>query len=148
MSIATHEREIDGHRYTVSQLPAMRALRLLNRFGRIAGPSLARMAGGEGRDDTFAQAVQELFDRLPDDEMEAVVRELLSAALADGKELLPQFDLHFQGRMGALVQVLRFALEANYGSFFGELAAASHALRTAPRSAGSSTSSGPSGGSS
>jgi hypothetical protein len=145
MSTATLERDIDGRRYAVTQLPAMRALRLLNRLGRIAGPALVGLVeGASAPPGALGLAAEGVFERLSDEELEALVKELLSSARVDGKELLPQFDLHFQGRMGTLFRVLSFALEANYGGFFGDLVAAGRAMQ-ASRSAASSTSHGPPG---
>jgi hypothetical protein len=145
VSTATLERDIDGHRYAVTQLPAMRALRLLNRLGRVAGPALATLVdGGAAAPGALGLAAEGLFERLPDEELEAIVKELLASARADGKELLPQFDLHFQGCMSTLFRVLSFALEANYGGFFADLVAAGRAMQGS-RSAASSTSPGPSG---
>lgn len=43
MAIETKEREINGHVYMVTQLPARRALRLKTRLIKIFGPSLAQM---------------------------------------------------------------------------------------------------------
>ena len=143
--IATQEKTIDGLRFAVTQLPAMKAFRTLNRIGRALGPALAKGLGalkgklGDASVEALGGAATELFARLSDDELEALTRELLTFCTVDGKPLMPQFDLVMQGRMGTLLKLLRFAFEVNYGDFFaGARGLAAQAMAANP-SAGSST---------
>lgn len=116
MAQATEERTIDGVRVTLTQLPAMRALKLLPRLGKILAPVLGHL------NTDVAAALPLLFDRLTGEELEDITKELLSTALADGKPLLQVMDLVFQGRPETVLKVLKFALEANYRGFFSGLA--------------------------
>lgn len=118
---------IDGMTFTVQQLPAMRALRLLNRLGRFFTPALASLVGGGGKlgqadVGALAAAAGGLFDRLSEDELERLTKDLLETATVaiDGKDtgpVMPQFDLLFQGKMGAVLKLLAFALQVNYSDF-------------------------------
>src|SRR5258708_2424843 len=123
------ERDIDGFKFTVQQLTAMKSLRMLNRLGRIVGPALGK-AGGAAQGGfenlnvkDLGDAVGTLFERLSDDELESITRELLSGAtvtMSNGQNglLMPQFDLVLQGRPETILKLLKFALEVNYQNFF------------------------------
>ena len=123
--IETKEKEIGGMRFTVSQLPAMRALKTLNRIGRILGPAFAKASGASKGGDlggteiaAFADAIHILFDKLTDEELEGLTRALLDTATVDGKLLMPQFDTVMSGKVEVILQLLKFAFEVNYGNFF------------------------------
>jgi len=134
---------VGGREYTVTQIPAKRGLRLFNRlcrifappaakaFGSLAGElSLARfMAGGLG---SFAEALVLLFEKLSEQEQEAILRELFEGARFrndDGK-MLPlweHFDVAFAGRLAEVYLVAAFAMRVNFGSFSDALKAAASA---------------------
>src|SRR5262249_40615789 len=92
-------------------------------------PALAKLAGvakgglGDLQVDALGEAVGLLFEKLSDDELESITRELLAAATANGAPLMPQFDLMLQGRIDTILKLLKFALEVNYGNFFHALGA-------------------------
>jgi hypothetical protein len=133
--LKTQERTIDGMRFTVGQLPAMRAMKLLNRITRIAAPAVARAAAAlkSGQDlasmdlGSLGGAVESLFLKLPDDELEGITRELFSTVLyhneANGQAapLMEVFDAVMMGRMPTVLKLLGFAFEVNYGNFFDAL---------------------------
>lgn len=154
--------EVAGRRFLVGQLPAMRALKLLNRLGRVVGPSLAAavgaMKGSLAETDVSAlgEAAKQLFDRLAPEETEGLLRELFATVEVfseDGTKkgpVMPQFDLVFQGEMLGVFALARVALEVNYGDFFGVLLDRARELLPAAggeksSSGASTTSSGPSG---
>jgi hypothetical protein len=136
--LKTQERTIDGVKFTVGQLPAMRSMRLLNRITRVASPALAKATaalkqGSTLKPGTLADldlgalggAVEALFHKLPDDELEHITRELLATALYhdlktnEAGEVMPAFDALFQGRLSLVFRLLAFSFEVNYGDFFG-----------------------------
>jgi hypothetical protein len=122
-------RTIDGHTYEVQELPARLALRTLNRLSRHTLPALARAFGAaksESLDDIdtgeLGAALETLFEHLTDDELDGLTETLLKdVSLVDGKPLWAQMDVHFQGRMLALLKLLGFAIEVNFADFFGAL---------------------------
>lgn len=154
MGIARQERVIDGQTFSVTQLPAMRALKMLSRLVRTLGPAAARLMDGAASAGgalgsglgglaqmnvaALGQAVTVLTERLTEAELESITRELLETATVDGRLLMPSFDLTMQGRMGPVLQLLAFALEVNYGSFFGVLAASATAEAARASSSGAS----------
>jgi hypothetical protein len=101
------EKVIGGKTYSVTPLPAMRALRLWPLVARgFFGVDIAK--GG-------ADAIP--LTRLTADEVEKLARELLSMARVDGVELLPQIDMVLQGDIPAMMDLLSFAVNASYSSF-------------------------------
>lgn len=142
-------REIDGVTFTVRQLAAFKSLRMLNRLTRSLGPAIAALgaSGGKLSFEALTDALSKLGDRLGDQELEAIARELLADATFEnpdhsGGELLKQIDIVLGGRPETLIKLLAFALEANYGNFFdalrglgaGRLGALSSSLNHSPKS--------------
>jgi hypothetical protein len=128
--LKTREKIIDGNTFAVTQLPAMRALRLFSRIGRSLGPALGQLAAAAGKGagsmkldefdmSTVGEAIAVLFDRLTPDELETLTKELLESARIDGRELMREFDIAMQGRVGTVFKLLMFSFEVNYGDFFG-----------------------------
>lgn len=139
----TRELEIGGKTYRVTQLPAMRSLKLLNRLGRVLGPALGTLAGAatsssglSGMDvGKLGEAAELLFDKLSEKELEDIVLQLTELVeCSDGEKSFvltkPHIDTLFQGDVGGLLKLVAFALEVNYGSFLGELVGK---LRPAPK---------------
>jgi hypothetical protein len=142
MGTSTHqlELEISGKllKFTVSQLPAMRAFKLLDRILRAFGPSIGSIAGASSgalaggvslaklNVAALGEGIAVLFERLTEDELESVTRGLLAGAMVvierGGKrsnvEVLEVFDELFAGHIFSVLKLLRFAFEANYGDFF------------------------------
>jgi hypothetical protein len=124
--------------YSVTQLPAMRAMRLQARLLAVFGPALSQLVAGLKDVKSLARmdvsliapalggAVESLMKRLTPEEAEALVRELLIGATVtvrvDGKpdrqaELLKLVDEEFRGRLLDLYALLGFALQVNYADF-------------------------------
>jgi hypothetical protein len=124
-------KQIDDVNVTVTQLPAMRALKLLHRILKAVAPSAAKaMASGDAKKlalTNLSEAAELLFDRLSEEDLAAVTKQLLSTAFVTaGDEQRPAVSgdiLHgaFDGHIGLLMKVLAFALEVNYGDFLGVL---------------------------
>ena len=130
--------ELNSHVFTVSQLPAMRATKLAARLGRVLGPVLATLFSGmkvqPNQEVTLAsllssdldleRVVGVLFEKLSPDELEALLRELFATTQRDGVDLMPVFDIAFQGdSLGDLVVLVPFALRVQFGSFGSALRA-------------------------
>lgn len=117
----SQETVIAGRAYTATKLPAMRALKLLARLGRVAGPSAALLTDGDANIDAAARA---LFDRLGEDELELLVRGLLESVRVEGRPVLTGFDTEYAGKLDEVFQLVKFALEVQFGGFFAALSAA------------------------
>lgn len=148
MAIETVEREISGTRYLCTKIPAMRAVKLQNKLGRVLGVGSARIAaavvsafmgpGGQiSKDvdlsridfDKVAEAIGEVFSNLDDRMTEELLREILAAtSYVDDKgnprPLFPAtsnttvFDEHFTGRVVDVWKVAAFSVGVNFGGFF------------------------------
>lgn len=93
MSMQVKEKLIQGFTYKVCQLPAMRAWKIL---------AMTQESGGNPLQVT---------------DFQFYIRELLAGSSVDGGNLLPILDLHFTGRVNALLEVIAFALEVNFQDF-------------------------------
>ena len=69
------------------------------------------------------EAAQMLFETFSENDFEALIRELLESATVEHEghtiPLMPVFDVVMAGKPGTILKLLKFALEVNYGSFFG-----------------------------
>lgn len=136
-------RQIGDHEYTVLQLPAITALKLLTRIGKGVGPALGELAKalssqqGKSLQDMDIGAVgagmAALLAGLEGDELLAILTTLYSTTSYtefDPKAGQPRkyelanpsvVNAHFQGKVTRMLQVAAFALEANYADFFDGL---------------------------
>lgn len=157
------EKKIGDRVFAVTQLPAMRALKLWTRLLKIAGPALAALAGtgipkslADADTKSLAPVISTLFEHLTDTEVEQLTRDLLSTAQVQSDEgkwielfgASGAFDLVMGGDRGVLeiVQLLGFAVEVNFADFFGALRGALKLARSkTPSGSAESTTSGTSG---
>lgn len=144
----------EGESFTISQLPAMRGVRLFTRLGKVLGPALAQvgkvLSSSGGLDtielDALAPALGALFSNLEADVVEQLLRELFATVKVGTQDLLPVFDAKFAGRFDSVLKLAGASLEVQFGNFFGDLAARAKALASKPQPASgtSSTLTGPS----
>ena len=120
---------IDGEEYTFCQLPPKRSLKLMTRIIKIVGAPLGAALNGTKSGQVDLKAVMEadidlslivtaLCDRLDENEVEAIIDELLSQVIHVGSgEVSKKFDAHFAGRLPHLFKVVGQALKVEYGDF-------------------------------
>lgn len=149
----THEREIDGSRWTVTEFSATEGLRILTRLVKLLGDSAAKAFGAlptEGGISVLdakidwsmlGEAIGGLANRLDEDEVDELVKRLLANTLIDGKAGKepaggPRFDIVFQGRYVTLFKVLSFVLEVNYRIPLSDLLVATSPIAGAVTSKG------------
>lgn len=123
--LKTETTVIDGEEYTLSQLPAMRSLKLFSKLAGILGPALAKAGGLAGTDGSadlgaLAELVGMLAAKLPGEELEAITNDLLWNLRRGTLDVAPKkgFDLAFAGKATTVFKLLRWAFEVNYGDFF------------------------------
>lgn len=123
MALTPQVEEIDGIRFTISQLPGMRGLRVFSRLTKMlgkAGPAAKALISGGTKD---AGAVLAILGGMEEEDLVFVAKELLAPCVFSGPADVGQgnaadrFDVLFQGRIDLLFKVLLFALRVNYGSF-------------------------------
>lgn len=144
----TQSKQIGDHVFSITKLPAMRALKLAGRLGKLFGPAIAKAVGKSIDPTSLARAKAsgpvsladvkidlgkisegfgELFVNLSDEEIERVTWELLAIATvqySDGRVAplsKPVFDQIFTGDIGGLLRLLGFAFEVQFGPFSGGL---------------------------
>lgn len=127
MGKKTHEKNINGRVFRVSEFPAMRGWKTFVKLSRGLMPAMASVAGAiknwedlEIDGDGLVKAAELLITELDEDKSEILINELFSLTWIDGQELMPQFDMVFQGEYGMLIKALAFVIEVNYKSFLGE----------------------------
>lgn len=118
--IETEEKEICGSIYLVTQMPAMRALKMQARLLRLIGPSFGAMIAS-GEDSSIPVAINLLAEKLDENTYEKIILDLLQGVRKDGVELTKGFiDLAFAGNLNELYRVIQFVLEVNFADFFQE----------------------------
>ena len=122
--IETKEKSIGESTYMVTQMPAMRAVRMQARLLKLLGPSFAAMVSSyddKNPDSSIPLAVTLLVDKLDEKTFETLVLDLMQGVRKDGVELTKQkIDLDFAGKLNELFLVIQFVLEVNFSDFFQE----------------------------
>ena len=124
--IETREKVIDGATYTVTQLPARRALRLKAKLIKLFGPVLAQFfvtatdkGSDEDKKNDIVKAVEILGQHIDENSFEQLIVEMLNGVRKNGVELTPAvIDLEFAGDMAAIYHVVFFVMEVNFANFF------------------------------
>lgn len=107
--IETREKEIDGATYTVTQLPARRALRLKTKLVKTFGSFFL----GDSK------SLHSMFQTLDENQFESLCMEMIQGVRKNGVELnQATFDLEFAGDMAGLYKLLLFVVEVNFDNFF------------------------------
>jgi len=127
----TQEKIIDNVKYTTTQFPATKGIKMMHRLGKFISNPIAKLAGmvkpgskaldSEVSAEVLGAAVQAFFDSCDEGTFELTVKELLTSTTRDGKPIV--FDVDFCGQMGHLMKVLAFVLEVNFKDFFSGIAA-------------------------
>jgi hypothetical protein len=131
MGLKTEEREINGLVVTTTELPAMRALKLLTRLGKVFGPMLAGLPdlkSGQLGNLAVATALGTALGRLEEADVSSLTRDILASTRVRVEhekgprvvELTSESSINtvFEGRLNDLLLTLAFALEVNFAAFF------------------------------
>lgn len=127
MGIKTHEKNINGHLFTVNEFGGMRGWLTFLKLSKGLLPALASALGSvkdwqtlDIDGENLSKAITILLSELDGDKSEILIKELFSMTWIDGKEVMPIFDTVFQANYGMLIKALAFVIEVNYKSFLGE----------------------------
>ena len=127
MAIQTQEKEINGSIYTVTQLPARRALRLKSKLIKVFGPIFAQFFikvraeedSEQAQKDSIIKSIEMFSHNLDSTEFEALVMEILQGVRKSGMELTSAIvDMEFAGDMSSLYKLIWFVVEVNFANFF------------------------------
>ena len=137
-----HEKEIDGVHYVMHEMNPFKSSGLLTRLLKLLGKPMASIISGIKKDDgqsildsnldqsLIGAAVEDLSSRLNEKEVDKLIKDLLVKDLIAFKtedmeehKKIANLETHF-GKFGILhlFKVVKFALEVNFGDFFGGLA--------------------------
>ncbi len=107
--IETKEKIIDGSSYSVTQLPARRAIKLQTRLVKLFGSIFM------GNDSSSFQSVCQNLD---ENQFESLCMEMIQGVRKNGMELTPAtFDLEFAGDLAGIYKLLFFVIEVNFSNF-------------------------------
>lgn len=125
--LKTEDREIEGLAVKTTQLPALRALNLMAKLGRVLAPIVGSVPGLSMQAFDLSRlgpALGLIFAQLNEGEASKLAREILvsTRVTVDGKfiELTSDAAINgvFDGRIPALLLTMGFVLEVNYSGFF------------------------------
>lgn len=102
---------IDEHTYEVQPLQATHAWRVMHQLAAAVAPAVGQLSAMESAG--LGAAATSFFDRLTEEQSTALMQKVLHGAKVDGRILSHEFEEHFSGRPGALLELVVFALEAN-----------------------------------
>lgn len=122
--IETLEKDICGSVYAVTQMTALRAVRMQARLIKLLGPSVATLFSSSSLDEaesSFSKAVSLLSENLDEMTFEKLVIDLLQGVRKNGIELTkPVIDIEFAAKLNELFLALQYVLEVNFSDFFLE----------------------------
>lgn len=134
MGIETRDTTIGGHKISVTQLPARRAITLKIKLIKTFGPGLAEVLGSIDRTKTkgsstildseisgssLSAGFTKLADAVDPDVFLKLLEELFQGVRVDGVEWSWAIaDQNYAGDLGTLYQIAFFVLKVNYESFF------------------------------
>lgn len=126
----THELTIDGVTYEIYHFGATQGLKLgaelMKKAAPIIGPMMTVLDSKLFTSETADKLAQALAD-LDTDEAVSFVKRMVASTVVKGehggKLEANFFEMHFAGRLGHLVPLLKAIVEHNFKGFFSTLAA-------------------------
>lgn len=121
--IESKEKMIGDSKYMVTQMTALRGVRMQARLLKLLGPSFAAMITSDqaNPDACLPMAVSLLADKLDEKSFENLVVDLMQGVRKNGVELTrSDLDMEFAGNLNELFLVIQFVLECNFSDFFQE----------------------------
>ena len=118
MAIKTAERTINDKEVKLILVGAIDGIKITTQLSKVVFPAIAAMSKEKGKKTEFdvfgmIEAILENADEL---DLETIIKKLFNGATANEFPIKP--DDYFAGNYGELVDYLKFALEANFESFF------------------------------
>lgn len=112
-------KEINGKTFQIYLLPAGEGIGMAQKLSGLIAPMLEQGANDEVSVD-FIKVATSLSTSLGDNELLLIIKRLLKELAVNGSEV--SFDDYFTGNYGELINIVAFALQENFGSFFEGLA--------------------------
>ena len=124
--IDSKEIDLNGNKYTVTQMTARNAIKMQARLMRLLGPAASAIFVAAAKDlktadDAIPTAITYLVQQLDEKTFENLVMDLMHGVRKNNYEMSPQsIDVEFSGDLNTLFLLLKFILEVNFGDFFSE----------------------------
>ena len=123
--IQNKEIVINGNTYTVTQMPARRALKVQAKLMKLLGGAFSHTITAKDKQDMikqFPKIISLLVEQIDEKTFDSFVMELVEYYVRkNGKEITDKnFDLEFAGSLNELFLLLQFILEVNFSDFFSE----------------------------
>ena len=122
--IETKEKIIGDSTYSVTQMPAMRALRTQARLLKLLGPAIGVLLIAESQqegngDKEIGNSLMLLASQLDEKNYDSLMLDLTQGVRKNGMELNKSIiDMEFSGKLNEFFLVIQFILEVNYADFF------------------------------
>tara|TARA_R110000851_G_scaffold131987_1_gene266208 strand:+ start:1226 stop:1684 length:459 start_codon:yes stop_codon:yes gene_type:complete len=133
MPAKIENREINGHTYTVTQLPPSKALPLKFKIVGALGESVIELAAAyqsnkdkeQAQLEAFGKALEKLFDKVTPDQLMELIRSTLNGVRRGEKDFINNstFDSFFIDDLSEIYLVFLFVLQVNFGDFIKGLGA-------------------------
>ena len=114
-----HKVTIDNKKVSIGRFPAREGWSLLRKLTSIVGPSLAEIA-----DDKYGNALNMLFEKLPEDDFLDMLDQLTGICLVDDAK----YSEKHLGNYMFTVKVCKAVLEHNFDDFFSPIVEAMKGL--------------------
>ena len=110
--------------YAIKLLPSTQGIGLAFNLIRVFLPSIGAWADGEKKEglilpednSMFSEVAMLLVGQMDRIDLSQVIKTLVGTALLNNKPI--DFEKHFVGNYGSLIELVEFALKENFGSFF------------------------------
>jgi hypothetical protein len=118
MSKFIRSKKIDGKTVIIYLLPASKGLAVAQKLSTLLLPTIGTFANGsqDGEGIDFQDAALVLTTNLVDFEVEETIKSLFEGLTVDNNEV--EFDTYFMGNYGMLTEIIAFAVQENFSSFF------------------------------
>ncbi len=110
--------------YAIKLLPSTQGIGLAFNLIRVFLPSIGAWADGEKKEglilpednSMFSEVAMLLVGQMDRIDLSQVIKTLVGTALLNNQPI--DFEKHFVGNYGSLIELVEFALKENFGSFF------------------------------
>lgn len=122
MSLSNRVRktEINDKEFQIYMLKGLQGALMAKKLASLVTSFLSAGSGNDGEIEIdFTKIAEAISNGLSDQEFSDMLGALLKEMTVDGREV--NFDDYFAANYGELFQVISFALQENFSSFFGEM---------------------------
>ena len=121
MHLESKSVELGDSSYQITQFTATKGIKFLRKASKYMSPLIGLMGAEKGDGDAVTQAIGALMDNLGNDEVDSLIKDMVTASGfvgMDGQQI--KFDYFFAGDYGKLITLLTEIAKFNFGSVFQE----------------------------